>query len=64
MNELLSNGAYSNKEMLSQVNKLEKTGTPQFEIDIVLRAWDLRRELAKNMFLQLETLINDMEKFR
>jgi hypothetical protein len=60
-NELLCNGAYSNKNESEQLLKFEKSDVPQWEIDIIKDSYIVRKELAHNSLRKLKELIDDMK---
>jgi len=60
-NICLSTGAYSNHNLELQLDKLERNKTPQWEIDIVAKSYDIQRKLSHQTLKELEELLNDAE---
>ena len=59
VNECLSNGAYSDGNMEQQFTKFDAKNVPQWEQDIILEAYAVRKKkaivLLKNLELYLKT---------
>ena len=61
-NECLSNGAYSTKNLEQQMYTFEKLNVPQWEIDIIMDAWDYKKKKSHELLNELKELIkNDTE---
>lgn len=60
-NECLSNGAYSSKNEIEQLMKLNKVNTPQWETDIIGKAITFKRKLAHNTLRDLDLFL---EKYK
>jgi len=58
-NECLSNGAYSNKNIEVQYDQFRKLGVPQWEIDIIMKAWDYKKKKSHELLKELEGLIEN-----
>jgi len=58
-NECLSNGAYSSKNMESQQMMFNKLDVPEWEQQIIFKAWDYKKKLSHRLLKELEELIND-----
>jgi len=61
-NECLSNGAYSTKNLEQQMHTFEKLNVPQWEIDIIMDAWNYKKKKSHELLNELKELIkNDTE---
>ena len=58
-NECLSNGAYSTKNMESQLNMFDKLGVPDWEQEVIIQAWDFKKKLSHKLLKELEELIEN-----
>jgi hypothetical protein len=56
---LISNGAYSNKNMEIQELKFLSAKVPEWEKDIVRKSWDSTKKLSHSLLKRLDKL-NDM----
>jgi len=56
-NECLSCGAYSSKNIEVQFKRFEELGVPQWEQDIIRKAWDYKTQEAHVILKQLDNLI-------
>lgn len=56
-NECLCNGAYSSKNEIEQLMKLNKVNTPQWETDIIGQAITFKRKLAHNTLRELKEVL-------
>ena len=58
-NEVLANSAYSNKEMETQLSRLEGIGTPQEELFIITKSWEYRQKKGKELLKDLEEYLRN-----
>lgn len=58
-NELLSCGAYSDKNIEQQFEKFEKTDVPEWEQDIIKRAWKYKKVHSHRLLKQLDKLLKE-----
>lgn len=56
-NECLSNGAYSQKNEETQLEKLNKINVPDWEKEIIIRAISFKRKLAHKTLKELDKLL-------
>lgn len=61
-NEILSNTAYHDKNIIEQYNKFDKLKVPQEEKDIISAAWDLKNRLAKKSLSDLKKLCKKIKE--
>lgn len=61
-NEILTNGCYHEKNIEEQFKKFERVNIDKNEQELIVRAWDLKGELAKSLMSDLEVFLNDCEK--
>ena len=57
MNELLHCCAYSSHNMETQLQKLDRLKAPEWEKDILKRAYSFKRKRAKKLFKELDKLM-------
>lgn len=57
-NECLSNGAYSSKNEIEQLMKLNKVNTPAWETDIIGKAITFKRKLAHKTLEDLDLFLD------
>lgn len=62
-NECLSNGAYSDSNMEAQFEMFQEKNVPDWEKDIISRAWNVKKTIAHNLLRELDTLLDYMEKY-
>ena len=58
-NELLSSGAYSDKNIEQQFEKFERADVPEWEQDIIKRAWKYKKTNSHRLLKQLDNLLKD-----
>ena len=58
MNELLINCAYSEHNIEVQLSKLDRYKVPQWEKDILIKSYEVKRKRGKEIFKQLEELLD------
>lgn len=61
-NEILTNGCYHEKNIEEQFRKFDKVNIDKREKELIVRAWELKSELAKSLMTDLEVFLNDCEK--
>ena len=61
-NECLSNGAYSESNMEMQFKMFEEKNVPEWETDIIQKAWHIKKQMAHKLLRKLDILLDDMEK--
>jgi len=61
-NELLSNCAYSEKNRETQEGNLNKVFAPEWEKQILKKAWRYKHNKAEQLFKELEQLLEDNTK--
>lgn len=61
-NECLSNGAYSISNMEYQFKQFDIKNVPEWEQDIIRKAWEIKRKLAHRIFNELDILLTDIEQ--
>jgi len=59
-NELLSCGAYSTKNMEEQFNNFDKLKVPEWEKDIIARAWNFKKKESHKLLKELDQLLKDV----
>lgn len=59
-NELLSNGAYHEKNLEQQIDQLEKVNAPRNEINLIQKSNDIISIYVKELFKEYENIINLM----
>jgi hypothetical protein len=60
-NECLTTGAYSSKNETEQMLKFNKLRVPEWETNIIGKAYSFERKLSKKLFLELDALL---EKYK
>lgn len=60
-NECLCNGAYSSKNEIEQLMKLNKVNTPTWETDIIGQAITFKRKLAHNTLIELKNILTEFK---
>lgn len=63
-NELLSNCAYSHCNIEQQMQMFEKKKVPSWEREIIQQSYDIRRKKGTELFLQLESLLNEWDNIK
>jgi len=53
---LISNGAYSEKNMETQDNKLNSLKVPDWETKIIRESWSATKKLSKELFMELDKI--------
>lgn len=61
-NELLSNGAYHEKNLEEQLKKMEKLNVPNEELAMIIKSGDLSFKLSHTLMRKYETLLNYIEE--
>ena len=61
-NECLSNGAYSQKNIEVQLNKLDALNIPEWEKKILEKAWEVKKMLAHDLFKKLERVLDGIKE--
>lgn len=62
LNELLCNGAYSTKNLETQMIKFDKLNVPQWEKDIVLNAYKVTKKQSHKLLKELNAILDDIKK--
>lgn len=61
LKECLSNGAYSESNQELQATILNNKNVPEWEREIIDKAWNVKRLYAHELFKDLNFLLEDME---
>lgn len=60
-NEIASAGAYGEKNMEEQMLQFDKLKVPEWEKDVLKKAWSFKKKLAHSLARDLNKMIDDLQ---
>ena len=62
LNTVKANGLYSDTEFQKECDRLDNFKAPADERRLIMKAWEIRSLLNKDIMIELESLLIDIEK--
>ena len=62
MKTIKANGMYSEKEMNTDLQKMENMRTPEEEKQLLIECWNMRRQANKQLMKETKELIEKMKR--
>lgn len=62
MNTIKANGLYSEKEMHTDMRKLEQSNAPEAEKELLFECWHVRKKINEELIHETKQVIDDIKR--
>ena len=62
INTVKANGMYSQKELNTDLMKMEQLHTDEKEVDLIVKCWDVRKKAGDKLMVEADVLLDEINK--